>query len=104
MRSPSWDLVALRHGEPVLAVEYESVQGSEGGNRDNRADEVFGVAQDVRQAEAHGLLPRTVRRAYVFVVGITPESTTPVAVGGGGGRRRPGLRRRRVLRAVGDHV
>ncbi|WP_328465254.1 PaeR7I family type II restriction endonuclease [Streptomyces sp. NBC_00448] len=76
----AWDLLVLQHGEPVLAVEYKSMSGSEGKNLNNRADEVFGVAEDVRQAEIHGLLPRTMRRAYVFVMAMTPASTKPVTV------------------------
>lgn len=73
----AWDLIALQNGQPVLAVEYKSMKGSEGKNLNNRADEVFGVAEDLRQAELHGLLPPTMRRAYVFVMGVTPESTAP---------------------------
>jgi hypothetical protein len=76
----AWDLLVLQHGEPVLAVEYKSMNGSEGRNLNNRADEVFGVAEDIRQAELHGLLPRTMRRAYVFVMAMTPTSTREVKV------------------------
>ncbi|MFF6959148.1 PaeR7I family type II restriction endonuclease [Streptomyces sp. NPDC088197] len=73
----SWDLLALQDGNPVLAVEYKSMKGSEGKNLNNRADEVFGVAEDLRQAEIRGLLPATMRRAYVFVMGVTPDSLAP---------------------------
>jgi Restriction endonuclease XhoI len=76
--SKNWDLVVVRDGVPVLAIEYKSMVGSEGKNLNNRADEIFGMAEDVRQAEAHGLLPRDMKRAYVFIMGITPESTNPV--------------------------
>lgn len=76
--SKSWDLVVVRDGVPVLAVEYKSMAGSEGKNLNNRADEIFGMAEDLRQAEIHGLLPRNMKRAYVFIMGITPKSTTPV--------------------------
>lgn len=76
----AWDLLVLQRGVPILAVEYKSMSGSEGKNLNNRADEVFGVAEDLRQAEIHGLLPRTMRRAYVFVMAMTPASTKPVSV------------------------
>lgn len=79
--SKAWDLAVLKDGQPVLVVEYKSMSGSEGKNLNNRADEVFGVAEDTRQAEAHGLLPKGLRRAYVFIMGISPESTKPVAIG-----------------------
>jgi hypothetical protein len=69
----------LQGEEPVLAVEYKSMSGSEGKNLNNRADEVFGVAEDLRQAEKRRLLPATMRRAYIFVMGVTEESTTPVS-------------------------
>ncbi|MGW2514461.1 PaeR7I family type II restriction endonuclease [Streptomyces scopuliridis] len=73
----SWDLLVLQDEQPVLAVEYKSMKGSEGKNLNNRADEVFGVAEDLRRAEKKGLLPATMRRAYVFVMGVTEDSTTP---------------------------
>jgi Restriction endonuclease XhoI len=74
----SWDLVVVRAGTPVLAVEYKSMVGSEGKNLNNRADEIFGMAEDLRQAEIHGLLPKNMKRAYVFIMGITSKSTEPV--------------------------
>lgn len=79
--SKSWDLVVLKNRVPVLAVEYKSMSGSEGKNLNNRADEIFGMAEDARQAELHGLLPDRMRRAYVFVMGHNQDSTRPVGVG-----------------------
>lgn len=76
--SKAWDLVVTRGSQPVLAVEYKSMSGSVGNNLNNRADEIFGMAEDARQAELHGLLPSRMRRAYVFVMGDTPQSTKPV--------------------------
>jgi hypothetical protein len=73
----SWDLLVLQDDKPVLAVEYKSMKGSEGKNLNNRADEVFGVAEDLRQAERSPLLPATMRRAYVFVMGVTDQSVAP---------------------------
>jgi hypothetical protein len=78
--SKSWDLAVLKEGSPILLAEYKSMSGSEGKNLNNRADEVFGVAEDARQAEEHGLLPGNLLRAYIFVMGITPESTRPIGV------------------------
>lgn len=74
----SWDLIVFQRDTPILAVEYKSMKGSEGKNLNNRADEVFGVAEDLRQAEKNGLLPATMRRAYVFIMGMTEDSTVPV--------------------------
>ncbi len=79
--SKSWDLLVLQDDLPVLSVEYKSMEGSEGKNLNNRADEMFGVAEDAREAEAHGLLPKELRRAYVFIMEATEASTVPVAVG-----------------------
>ncbi|TDB74611.1 restriction endonuclease, partial [Actinomadura sp. KC216] len=56
------------------------MKGSEGKNLNNRADEIFGMAEDLRQAELNGRLPRNMRRAYVFVMALTPESTRPIGV------------------------
>lgn len=78
--SKAWDLLVLQQGCPVLVVEYKSMKGSEGKNLNNRADEIFGMAEDLRQAEVNGRLMRNLRRAYVFVMGLTPESLEPVEV------------------------
>jgi hypothetical protein len=56
--SKAWDLLVLQGGSPVLAVEYKSMSGSEGKNLNNRADEVFGIAEDARQAESTGFFHR----------------------------------------------
>lgn len=74
----SWDLLVMKKNLPVLAVEYKSINGSEGKNLNNRFDEVFGVAEDAKQAEAHGILPRNLRRAYIFVIPITKATTKRV--------------------------
>lgn len=76
--SKAWDLMVLRDGAPVLAVEYKSMKGSEGKNLNNRIDEVLGVAEDLRQAQAHGLVPRDLRRAYIFIMESTPDVLYPV--------------------------
>ncbi|MBB2946076.1 hypothetical protein FB565_005834 [Actinoplanes lutulentus] len=78
--SKSWDLVLLQRDVPVLAVEYKSMLGSEGKNLNNRADEIFGMAEDTRQAEIRGLLPPQMRRAYIFVMAENPENSKPVRV------------------------
>ena len=76
----SWDLVVVSDGRPILAVEYKSMSGSEGKNLNNRADEIFGMAEDARQSELNGLLPPDMRRAYVFVMGDNSVSRRPVGV------------------------
>lgn len=78
--SKSWDLVLVKDGVPVLAVEYKSMLGSEGKNLNNRADEVFGMAEDTRQAELKGLIPPQMRRAYIFVMSDNPDTSRPVGV------------------------
>lgn len=78
--SKSWDLLVVVQGEPALAVEYKSMTGSEGKNLNNRADEVIGVAEDLRLAQAHGLISENLRRAYVFLMEVTPAVQVPVGV------------------------
>lgn len=75
----SWDLLVFQRDDPILAVEYKSMSGSEGKNLNNRADEVFGMAEDAREAERHGVLPRNLRRAYVYLMEVTPQVTKPVS-------------------------
>jgi hypothetical protein len=77
----AWDLVVLQHGTPVLAVEYKSMAGSVGNNLNNRADEVFGIAEDARQAELRGILPPNLRRAYIYLLELTPSVIKPVGTG-----------------------
>jgi len=79
--SKSWDLLVLQRGVPILVVEYKSMSGSEGRNLNNRADEVFGIAEDARQAEAHGILPPNLRRAYIYLMEVTPAVQYPVGNG-----------------------
>lgn len=76
--SKAWDLLAMRDGKPVLTVEYKSMKGSEGKNLNNRADEVFGIAEDLRKAQDHDLVPRRLVRAYVFLMEVSPAVTQPV--------------------------
>lgn len=79
--SKSWDLLVVREGQPLLAVGYKSMSGSEGKNLNNRADEVFGIAEDARAAETHGILPSGLLRAYICVMGADDDSMRPVGVG-----------------------
>lgn len=79
--SKSWDLLVLQDGRPRLVVEYKSMVGSTGNNLNNRADEVFGIAEDARAAEEHGLLPVGIKRAYVYLMGVNQKSIAPVRIG-----------------------
>jgi len=79
--SKAWDLLVFQRGTPILAIEYKSMAGSVGNNLNNRADEVFGIAEDAREAEKHGILPRNLRRAYIYLLEVTPKVTRPVSVG-----------------------
>ena len=85
----SWDLVLMQGSIPVLAVEYKSMLGSEGKNLNNRADEIFGMAEDTRQAEANELLPPQMRRAYIFVMADNRDTSRPVGVSRTLGRADP---------------
>lgn len=78
--SKSWDLLVTVGQQPVLAIEYKSMTGSEGKNLNNRADEVIGAALDLKRAQENGLLPSGMKRGYVFLMEVTPEVTRPVAV------------------------
>lgn len=79
--SKAWDLLVLQHGTPILAVEYKSMSGSVSNNLNNRADEVFGIAEDARVAEQRGILPPNLRRAYIYLIEVTPATQRPVDVG-----------------------
>jgi hypothetical protein len=79
--SKSWDLLVTQEKQPLLAIEYKSMSGSEGKNLNNRADEVFGIAEDARAAEEHGILPPGLLRAYIFVMGANDDSTRPIGMG-----------------------
>jgi hypothetical protein len=79
--SKAWDLLVLQRGTPILAVEYKSMAGSVGRNLNNRADEVFGIAEDARQAEQHGILPLNLRRAYIYLLEVTSGPQDPVGIG-----------------------
>lgn len=79
--SKAWDLLVFQRGAPILAIEYKSMSGSVGNNLNNRADEVFGIAEDAREAEKHGILPPNLRRAYIYLLEVTPTVTRPVKVG-----------------------
>lgn len=74
-----WDLLVISAGSPILAVEYKSMSGSEGKNLNNRADEVIGVAADLKLAQDHDQVPDTLRRAYIYLMEVTPDVTHPVA-------------------------
>lgn len=87
--SKSWDLLVMRDDEPILAVEYKSMKGSEGKNLNNRIDEVLGVGEDLRAAQEHGLVPAGLKRAYVFIMESTPEVLKPVGFRGSVGELDP---------------
>jgi hypothetical protein len=87
--SKAWDLLVLQREQPILAVEYKSMAGSVGNNLNNRADEVFGIAEDARQAEVRGILPPNLRRAYIYLLEVTPSVQRPVSIGNPAGNPDP---------------
>jgi len=51
-----WDVVVVRKGELVAAVEFKSILGSFGNNMNNRTEEALGNATDILHAAETGLL------------------------------------------------
>ncbi len=65
-----WDIVAIREGCLVAAVELKSMVGSVGNNINNRAEEAIGNAVDLRRAYDTGLVgPTRPWLGYFFVLG-----------------------------------
>jgi hypothetical protein len=78
-----WDLLAVKDGQLILAIEVKSQVGpSFGNNFNNRTEEALGSALDLWTAFKKGALNRTVRPwlGYVFLLEDCERSRAPVRV------------------------
>lgn len=78
-----WDIVVVRNGELVAAVELKSILDSFGNNLNNRTEEAIGNAVDLLAAYSEGLLPANARApwiGYLFVMQSDDASTRPIKV------------------------
>ncbi|GEO80639.1 PaeR7I family type II restriction endonuclease [Pararhodospirillum oryzae] len=76
-----WDLLVLRHGRLVAAIEFKSHVGpSFGNNFNNRAEEAIGSALDLRLACRDGLLGAGAAPfvGWLMLVEEAPGSTRPL--------------------------
>ena len=78
-----WDLLVVRDGQLVAAIELKSQVGpSFGNNFNNRTEEAMGTALDVWTAFREGAFNKTVQPwlGYVFLLEDCPRSRSPVRV------------------------
>ncbi len=78
-----WDLLVVKNGQLVLALEAKSQVGpSFGNNFNNRTEEAMGSAIDLWTAFRQGAFNKTVKPwlGYVFLLEDCPESQKPVRV------------------------
>ena len=78
-----WDLLVVRDGQLILALEAKSQVGpSFGNNFNNRTEEAMGSALDLWTAYREGAFNRTVKPwlGYMFLLEDCPASHTPVRV------------------------
>jgi hypothetical protein len=78
-----WDLLVVRDGQLILALEAKSQVGpSFGNNFNNRTEEAMGSALDLWTAYREGAFNKTIRPwlGYVFLLEDCPASHSPVKV------------------------
>jgi hypothetical protein len=78
-----WDLLLIKDGQLVLALETKSQVGpSFGNNFNNRTEEAMGSALDLWTAYREGAYNKTIKPwvGYVFLLEDCPESQKPVKV------------------------
>jgi hypothetical protein len=78
-----WDLLVVREGQLIAAIELKSQVGpSFGNNFNNRTEEAMGTALDLWTAYREGALNKTVQPwlGYVFLLEDCPRSRLPVRV------------------------
>lgn len=75
-----WDLLVVKDGQLVLALEAKSQVGSFGNNFNNRTEEAMGSALDLWTAFREGALNPTTRPwlGYLFLLQDCPASNRPV--------------------------
>lgn len=77
-----WDLVVVREGQLIAAIELKSQVGSFGNNFNNRTEEALGAAADLWTAYRKGqfqTMPKPFL-GYLFVLEDSQKSRAPVAV------------------------
>jgi hypothetical protein len=78
-----WDLVVVKDGELVVAIEAKSQVGpSFGNNFNNRTEEAMGSALDLWTAFREGAFNRSAQPflGYLFMLEDRPESRSPIRV------------------------
>jgi hypothetical protein len=77
-----WDLLIVREGQLIAAMEFKSQVGSFGNNFNNRAEEALGNATDIWAAFREGAFKPSLRPwlGYVMVLEETKKSLSPIAV------------------------
>ncbi len=78
-----WDLLVVKGGELILALEAKSQAGpSFGNNFNNRTEEAMGSAMDLWTAYREGAYNKTVKPwlGYIFLLEDCPASQSPVKV------------------------
>lgn len=78
----NWDVVVLRDGKLLAAVELKSQSGSFGNNFNNRSEEVIGVARDFWLAYREGAFGVVDAPwiGYLFFLEDSPQSVRPVSL------------------------
>lgn len=78
----NWDVVVMRGGKLVAAVELKSQSGSFGNNFNNRSEEVLGVSRDFWLAYRERMFGVTEAPwlGYLFFLEDSPSSNRPVAL------------------------
>lgn len=77
----NWDLLVVRRGQLVAAIEFKSQVGpSFGNNFNNRVEEALGNAADLNTAFREGVFGESAKPfvGYFFVLEEGPRSTVPV--------------------------
>jgi hypothetical protein len=77
-----WDLLIVREGALIAAMEFKSQVGSFGNNFNNRTEEALGNATDIWAAFREGAFAPSLRPwlGYVMVLEEAKRSLSPVAV------------------------
>ena len=77
-----WDILVVKDGQLIVALEAKSQVGSFGNNFNNRTEEAMGSALDLWTAYREGAFNKTLRPwlGYIFMLEDCKESQTPVKV------------------------
>jgi hypothetical protein len=77
-----WDLLIVREGKLIAAMEFKSQVGSFGNNFNNRTEEALGNAADIWAAFREGAFAPSLRPwlGYVMVLEETKKSLSPIGV------------------------